>query len=142
MWYNIIGDNMKHLVIEMRHIWNVKNIDWMGYRINKGDSLSFHHVVKKEHHGKYEMDNGALLNCNSSHPYLHLIENKDLELYIYLNNLLKNINSQREFPSKQQLLAIDAILRQFEREHCSDRNNKGKFLIKSEFYDRMGVRQL
>ena len=133
---------MKHLVIEMRHIWNVKNIDWMGYRINKGDSLSFHQVVKKEHHGKYEMDNGALLNCNSSHPYLHLIENKDLELYIYLNNLLKNINSQREFPSKQQLLAIDAILRQFEREHCSDRNNKGKFLIKSEFYDRMGVKQL
>ena len=133
---------MKHLVIEMRHIWNVKNIDWMGYQINRGDSLSFHHVVKKEHHGKYEMDNGALLNCNSSHPYLHLIENKDLELYIYLNNLLKNINSQREFPSKQQLLAIDAILRQFEREHCSDRNNKGKFLIKSEFYDRMGAKQL
>lgn len=133
---------MKHLVIEMKHIWRVRNIDWMGYALNRGDSLSFHHIVKKADHGKFEINNGALLNNNSSHPYLHLIETKDLDLYIYLNNLLQNINSQREFPSKQQLLAIDAILRQFEREHCSDKNFKGKLLIKNEFYDRMGVRHL
>lgn len=133
---------MKHLVIEMKHIWNTNDVDWMGYKLNKGDSLSFHHIVKKENKGKFEIDNGALLNNNSSHPYLHLIETKDLELYVYLNNLLQNINTQRSFPSKQQLLAIDSILKQFEREHCSDKNSKGKYLIKNEFYDRMGVRQL
>ena len=133
---------MKHLVIEMKHIWKVNDVDWMGYSLKKVDSLSFHHIVKKENHGKFEIDNGALLNNNTSHPYLHLIEIKDLELYIYLNNLLKNINSQREYPTRQQLLAIDSILKQFEREHCSDKNSKGKLLIKKEFYDRMGVRQL
>ena len=133
---------MRHLVMEMKHIWKVNEVDWMGYSLKKGDSLSFHHIVKKENHGKFEIDNGALLNNNTSHPYLHLIETKDLDLYIYLNNLLKNINSQREYPTRQQLLAIDSILKQFEREHCSDKNSKGKLLIKKEFYDRMGVKQL
>ena len=50
--------------------------------------------------------------------------------------MLYNINSQREMPSKQQLLAIRGVLEQFEREHCSDRSRKGNLIIKPEYIER------
>lgn len=118
--------------------WKMTNIDWMGYELQKGDIFNYHHIVKKEHGGLLTIDNGAIL-CGgiSSHQYLHVIECKDYDIYIYLNNLLKNINNQREMPNRQQLLAIDSLLRQFEREHCSDRTSKGKLLIKEPYTRRI-----
>lgn len=118
--------------------WNMTNVDWMGYELEEDNIFHYHHIIKKEHGGELTIDNGAIL-CGgaSSHQYLHVIECKDFELYVYLNNLLKNINSQRCMPNKQQLLAIDSILRQFEREHCSDITCKGKPLIRESYTRRL-----
>lgn len=116
----------------------MSNIDWMGYELKKGNIFNYHHIIKKEHGGLLTINNGAILcGGTSSHQYLHIIEYKDFELYVYLNNILQNINSQREMPSRQQLLAIDSILRQFEREHSGDRTSKGKVLIKEEYTRRI-----
>lgn len=126
---------MAKLTKIMIEIWKMQNIDWMGYFVDDPRKFTYHHIEKKENNGKTTIDNGAILG--TSHPYLHLIESKDLELYVYLNNILKNINSQRQMPTKQQLLAIDSCLRQFEREYSGKVTQKGKILIKEEYTRRI-----
>lgn len=124
--------NIKDLMIYM---WKMQDTDWLGYKLEKGDIYTFHHLTKKCNGGKLKIDNGAILT-NISHPYLHIIESRDFDMYLYLNNILRAINNQRQMPSKLQLLIIQSILKQFEREHCSDRTSKGKVLIKEEYVKR------
>ena len=120
-------------------MWNMEDTDWLGYKLQKKDYFSFHHIKPKRDGGKARIDNGAILT-SISHPYIHLIESKDIELYIYINNMLKSINDQRQMPTKQQLLAIDSILKQFEKEHSADITNKGCYLIKEEYTKRRIVK--
>jgi len=124
--------NIKNLMI---YIWKMDDIDWLGYKLEKKDKFTFHHIIKKCNGGKLEINNGAILT-NISHPYLHIIESRDFDMYLYLNNILRAINDQRQMPDKLQLLAIKGVLEQFEREHCSDRTSKGKTLIKEEYLKR------
>lgn len=126
---------MREVTRDLIRVFQPKEIDWMGYSIERPQDLTYHHLVKKSDGGLYIFDNGALLSGETSHPYLHLIEAKDYDMFLYINNLLKNINSQRVKPTRNQLLAVRAILEQFEREHCSDRTKKGKQLIKTKYVE-------
>lgn len=126
---------MKDVTRELIRIYEPKKIDWMGYQYLNNNQLSFHHIQKKEHGGLYIINNGALLRQDTSHEYLHIIEYKDLDMYIYINNILQSINDQGFKPTKRQLLAIKAILEQFEREHINDKTKKGKRLIKNKYIE-------
>ena len=64
---------------------------------------------------------------------------KDIEIYSYINNMLKTINSQMYMPTRQQLLAIDSVFRQFEREYCGKKTAKGNELIKEEYTKRLKI---
>ena len=57
-------------------------------------------------------------------------------MYVYINKILKAINSQHSTPTKAQLLAIRQVLLQFEKEYSNDRNCNGKLLIKPYYIDR------
>ena len=127
---------MKNITKLMIEQYNVKKIDWMGYKLNKDNPYTYHHILKKENGGKERIENGAILT-RIAHEYLHKIECKDIELYNYINNVLKQINEQGFEPLKRQLLAIDFILRQFEKEHFGDSTKKGKVLIKNEYFRRL-----
>lgn len=126
---------MREVTRELIRIYKPSDIDWMGYSIDHTQQLNFHHIEKREHGGLYTIDNGALLRGDTAHEYLHVIEYKDLDMYIFINNLLKNINSQGFKPTRNQLLAIKSVLEQFEREHCSDTNAKGKQLVKTKYIE-------
>lgn len=127
---------MKYITKLIVNEYHMKRIDWLGYEVNKRTDFSFHHIIKKENGGKETRENGAILSYNTSHPYLHLIESKDFDIYCYLNYILKEINVQGYIPTTSQLLKINMALNSFEREHCSDRTKKGKILIKREFIER------
>lgn len=116
----------------------MREFDWLGYKVSRNNPFTFHHIQKKEHGGLYTYNNGAILTggVGSSHEYLHIIEVKDYDLFVYLNNLLKAINDQRSMPTLNQLKAIRSILLQFEREHLSDRTKKGKLLIKPSYIEK------
>ena len=131
----IIGKFMKNITKIMIDQYNVQKIDWMGYKLNKDNPYTYHHLIKRENGGKETIENGAILT-RIAHEYLHKIECKDIELYNYINNVLKQINEQGFGPLKRQLLAIDFILRQFEKEHFGDSTKKGKVLIKNEYLKR------
>lgn len=127
---------MKNITKLMIDQYNVKKIDWMGYKLNKDNPYTYHHIFKKENGGKETIGNGAILT-RIAHEYLHKIECKDIELYNYINNVLKQINEQGFEPLKRQLLAVDFILRQFEKEHFGDSTKKGKLLIKDSYLRRV-----
>jgi hypothetical protein len=112
------------------------NMDWMGYKLTRKNFPTFHHLVKKCDGGSLSIENGAVLGKND-HTYLHIIEYKDYEMYLYINNILKEINNQRYMPTYNQICDIDDTLYLFEKEHCSDTNKKGELIIKPEYTRRL-----
>lgn len=109
-------------------------LDWMNYRLVKKD-VTQHHIVKREHGGRLEWDNIALL-MPAAHQYLHLIECKDIDTYVALNKIFKMINLQRDAPTDAQRELVEYLLCEFERIHRWDKGSKGKLLIQRKYLDR------
>ena len=127
---------MKHITNLMINMYNLKKIDFMGYKVSKDNPYTYHHCfIKKCHDGKETIENGAVLTKNS-HEYLHIVETRDLELYNYINNVLKQINEQGHEPLLRQILAIDYLLKLFEHDHMNDRSSQNKRLIKDSYLKR------
>lgn len=114
--------------------YNLKGIDFMGYKLKKNNPYTYHHIIKRCHGGEKTLENGAILT-KIAHEYLHIIESRDLELYNYINIILKEVNEQHYAPTSKQLLAIDYILRIFEHDHINDRTSKNKPLMKQEYIE-------
>ena len=111
--------------------------DFMAYSLQKDDIYTYHHlIIPNRDGGKVTRENGAILCGKTSHPYLHLIEAKDYELFQAIT--LKMIEENKQgYLDAQSMRFIDDCLTYFEREHCSDRDKKGKLLIKEEYTRRM-----
>lgn len=114
-------------------------IDFMGYKVDRKEYLSFHHLVVPHRNCKefglgegYFYWNGAILMQRNSHEYLHLIEQKDIEIFSFITSEMIDMNILGRLDEKN-LKNIDDVLTLFEREHCSDRGSKGKYLIKEEY---------
>lgn len=122
---------MNEITKTMIKIWDMTTMDWMGY--DNLERYSFHHLTKKSDGGKKIIDNGAILHQNSSHPYLHTIEYYDLDKYIFINNILRQINEQRYKPTKEQLLQIRYVLKEFQNEYEGKNSSRDKPIIKKEY---------
>ena len=114
-------------------------MDFMGYKVNRKQDLSFHHLIIQRRHCKeaglgegYLYWNGAILRQNTSHDYLHLIENIDPDIFYELTSEMidENIKGRLDIDN---LKRIHDLLLYFEREHDHDTSKKGKLLIKREF---------
>lgn len=113
--------------------------DFMGYKVDRKNSLSFHHLIIPRRHcedynlgdGYYEW-NGAILVRNTSHDYLHLIEAKDHDIFLKITSEMidQNIKGRLDI---ENLRRINELLKHFEKEHSADVNSKGKILIKEEY---------
>lgn len=126
---------MKEIAIEMLKIYKpVSNLDWMNYKLVKND-ITMHHIIKREHGGKLEIDNLAIL-ITTSHQYLHIIEYRDIETYNAINKLFRYINQQRREPTEEQRQIIEYLLQGFEDKHKDDINSKGKKMIRKSFLRR------
>ena len=126
---------MKNITQQLIDIYNLKNIDFMGYEFNSGN-VSYHHLlIPRRLGGEETIENGAILNRKTSHPYLHIIEGRDLEMFNSITNemIIQKMLGKLDIKS---LKKIHDILTQFEREHSSDTTKKGKLLIKEEYTRR------
>lgn len=126
---------MKQITKLMVNMYSLKKIDFMGYKVSKDNPYTYHHLIKRCYGGKETIENGAVLTKNS-HEYLHIVETRDLELYNYINNVLKQINEQGHEPLLRQRLAIDYLFKLFEHDHMNDRSSKNKRLIKDSYLKR------
>ena len=127
---------MSCIVSEMRDLYRLRGYDFMGYTYNSIKDLSFHHIQKACEGGQKTIDNGSLLNKNTSHPYLHIIECKELSMYLMINSILLDINRQQAPPTKMQLIMIRDILLEFEDKYRNATNSAGKRLIKKPYIER------
>lgn len=113
----------------------VSGLDWMNYKLVRKD-ITFHHIIKRSSGGRRDINNGALLMGNTAHPYLHIIEYKDIETYNALNKIFKFINQQKHEPTTEQREIIEYLLREFEYKHRWDKSSKGNLLIKQKYLER------
>lgn len=117
--------------------WGIEKLglDFMGYKLEKGDIYTYHHIIKREHGGPLTIDNGAILCGATSHPYLHLIESVDTLYYDYLTNVLMEINKDGEI-KLNRLYCINDILTDFENKHGYDRSKRGRILVREKYLRR------
>ena len=128
---------MKHVTKMMINEFKIQELgyDFMGYHLNQGDIYTFHHlIVPNRNGGAYARWNGSILCGKSSHPYLHLIESKDYDMFCAISSEMVDQNIKGRL-DPENIRYIHDILTQFEKEHCSDRSKKGNMLIK-EVYTR------
>lgn len=108
---------LKRILEQMKEIYykNIKSedeyIDWMGYKIDKKNYPTYHHIVKASvirSNSDYYVDNfsnGAYLGTQS-HSVLHFIEQLDKNIYDDWNEIFRKINKSRCYPSQEILNEI------------------------------------
>lgn len=113
--------------------------DFMGYKVDRKESLSFHHLVVAKRHCKelgygdgYLFWNGAILVQDTSHEYLHTIERVDRDRFMAITQRMIEENRMGKL-DVELLRQIRDILEGFEREHKHTTNSKGKPVIKQKY---------
>lgn len=119
---------MNDVKLEMIKIYKTYEYDWMNFKIID-EELTYHHIIKEENGGKVSLDNGALLT-KRAHEYLHMIERMDLEIYEKINDILKDINTQKHEPNYRQREKINLLMLQFEIKNADKIVRKDKKLGK------------
>lgn len=129
---------MKEITRFMIEHYNMKGIDFMGYYFNTKNASYHHMIIPARHGGGLTVKNGAILNGMSSHPYIHVIENKDFEIYerITKEMIEENLSGKIDIVN---LKRIRDLLLYFEKEHKRDTTSKHKILIKQQFKDRVDL---
>lgn len=120
-----------------------RGYDFMGFLVNQKDQLDFHHLIVGKKYCRilglgegYQYENGCILNHNTSHRYLHLIESKDYDKFCYISSEMIDMKIKRKL-DLYNLKRIQEILLEFEEENKYAKTKKGKLLIKSEFLRRV-----
>lgn len=126
---------MKDITQKMIDIYNLKNIDFMGYEFNLSNASYHHLIIPRRNNGLETIENGAILNRYTSHPYLHIIEGRDYDMFNAITNemIIEKMLGKLDINS---LKRIRDILIQFEQEHSSDTTSKGQPLIKERYTRR------
>lgn len=102
----------------------------MGYELKRP---SFHHLIVPRRLGGLEsVENGAVLDGKTSHPYLHIVEGRDYDMFLDITSEIVD-EKIKGYLDIKNLRRISEILKSFEKEHSSDMTCKGRCLIKEEF---------
>ena len=126
---------MKQITKDMIRIYKIKELgfDFAGYKLQKGDIYTYHHnIIAKRNGGPETIWNGAILCGKTIHPYLHLIEQYDPEIFYLITSEIIDENIKRKL-TLDSLRRIRTLLEYFEKEHCSTRTKKGNLLIKESY---------
>ena len=127
---------MLHITRVMLTAFNITDTDFMGYSVNK-ETANYHHlIIPRRVGGAKSICNGAILNKDTSHPYLHIIESKDYEMFFRITKEMMKENKLGRI-DLDCLKRIDDILNCFEREHTGETNFLQEELIKEEYTKRL-----
>ena len=128
---------MKPITREMIKMYQLNKLgfDFMGYKFNRSEQLSYHHnVIAKRNGGLETIRNGAILVRDTSHDYIHVIERIDPEIFYLITSEMLDENLKGKIDI-ENLRKIRDLLLYFEREHDHDYTKKGKLLIKREYVE-------
>ena len=84
---------MKQVLSNMISIYKPNGYDWMGYKINKNNPYTYHHINEKHDNGPETIENGAILSLNA-HRLLHKLSRLCPPAYRDFQNLFQEINNE------------------------------------------------
>lgn len=125
---------MKEITKLMINEFKIKKLgyDFMGYKLQKDKSLTFHHlIIPRRNNGPETRWNGAIIQ-RIPHDYLHIIEEYDADLFCKITSEMIDINV-KGYLDIQNLKNIHDMLLEFEEKNAETLNKKGKILIKEEY---------
>ena len=108
--------------------------DFMGYTFDDKKEISYHHIQPRHYKGKTTYKNGALLVRETSHNYIHVIEEYEFQLFIELSQEL--IAEHKDGITKDHLLAIRQMLEYFEGRYKDMYTKRGGLIVKEEYIRR------
>ena len=132
---------MREITKLMVNDFNLKKLgyDFAGFHFNRTNELSFHHLIVPHRDSRsfgigegYVYWNGAILVQNTSHDYLHLIENINRPMFLAITDELVRENEQG-YVDVDNIQRIHSIMEEFEDKYGDIRGKKGKLLIKREY---------
>lgn len=132
---------MKTITRDMMKDYNIHKLgyDFMGYTFDRREDLSFHHLVVPKRDCKaaglgegYLRWNGAILNQNTSHDYLHIIERMDRDTFLRITAEMieENLKGKLDIDN---LKRIRELLLYFEDRYEKETNSKGQLILKRKF---------
>jgi hypothetical protein len=110
--------------------------DFMGYEFHTKSELSTHHIVPRFLGGKTKKDNLCILNRDTSHNYIHLIQDYDYKVFLQISKLLLEQVKKGEI-DLEQISRINEVLCFFEDKYQNTETKNGVLLIKPEYKDRI-----
>lgn len=123
---------MKDITKVIMEEYELNGVDFMGYELKRP---SYHHlIIPRRMGGKESVENGAVLDSKTSHPYLHIVEGRDYEKFLDITSEIVDEKVKGHLDEKN-LERIDDILNCFEKEHSGDTTSKGKPIIKDIFVE-------
>lgn len=108
--------------------------DFMGYYFDDKKEISYHHIQPRHYKGKTTYENGSLLVRETSHNYIHTIEEYEFNLFIELSQEL--IAEHKDGITKEHLLAIRQMLEFFEQRYKDMYTKRGVPIVKEEYTRR------
>lgn len=140
------GKVMRNVTITMINEYGLKRCkcDFMGYRLQKDDTYSFHHLVlshKKcneldmERNGYFKW-NGAVLCASTAHPYLHTIERYDSELFYLMTCEMLDMNIKGHLDI-WNLVRIHEMLEDFESRFRGEKTKRGHLIVPEKYEKRL-----
>lgn len=97
----------QNVIKEMIKIYKPVEYDWMGGRISKRNTITFHHIVKRKN-GRTIKENGALLT-EKSHQKLNKLEAHNKELFNRWQWLFIKINCSNMPPTDEIITEIQEL---------------------------------
>ncbi len=124
------------LMIEQYNLKKLK-LDFMGYSFNNINQLSYHHlIIPRRLNGEMTFENGAILRQNTSHDYLHRIERIDYDMYLAITYEMID-EKIKGYIDVNNLIAINDILNEFEKEYYNLKTKSGTPIIRKEYTKRL-----
>lgn len=106
--------------------------DFMGYSFNSKKDLSTHHIIPRHSKGETKKNNLCILNRNTSHNYIHIIEDTDYKTFLQISKCLMEQVKKGKIDI-DELKNINEILLYFEYKYRNTEARTGGLLIKEEF---------
>ncbi len=127
---------MLHITKVMINLYNITDTDFMGYSVDRKTANYHHLLIPIRNGGVKRIKNGAILNQDTAHPYIHVIEYKDYYIFYRVTKEMIEENRKGKL-DPENLKRIDDLLKFFERNYCSSTNINGEPLIKEQYTRRL-----
>lgn len=110
--------------------------DFMGFGFNSKKDLSTHHIIPRNSGGQTKKNNLCILNRNTAHNYIHLIEDYDYKVFLQVSkHLMEQVKMGKI--DMDEIKRINELLCFFEDKFGKEETRNGNPLIKPEFKTRI-----